>query len=120
MSGYDVAQICKNGHVIAKFARRHPQFTQKFCARCGQPTLMACPACNASIRGAFYSEYVFGAAHYDLPAFCIDCGAAFPWTENKLGVARELAAELPNLTSDEKNQLTESLGDLVMESPKTA
>jgi hypothetical protein len=118
--GYDVAQICLNGHIITGMAGGSPEFQQKFCAKCGAATIMECPGCRAKIRGYYFVPGVIGVGEQlKTPAFCYNCGKPYPWTEIKIEAARELARELENLTDEEKDILTKSIDDIVSDSPRT-
>lgn len=116
---YDVAQICKNGHLINSSARSAPQFNSKFCDKCGAETIMQCPSCNSYIRGYYYSPGVVSLSEMTIPSFCHDCGKSYPWTETALVAAQELAEELNELSAEEKEVLKKSLPDLIRETPTT-
>jgi hypothetical protein len=114
---YDLAQICLNGHTINSSARRFSQFNQKFCKECGAATITACRHCKADIRG----HYIGGAivTTFPVPGFCHECGKSYPWVETKIEAARELAKELEELTAEDKEILTKSINDIVIDSPRT-
>ena len=114
--GYDVAQICLNGHVTNESTQHVPQHSQDFCEKCGQPTITACLNCETPIRGAYWS---LGWGTFDLPAFCGKCGETYPWTETKIEAAREMALELEDLDQDDRDALAGSIDDLVRETPLT-
>ena len=116
--GYDIAQICLNGHVANSTSRNLPQFNQKFCEKCGVATIMNCPECNAAIRGSYWGAGM-GIDNYTAPSFCISCGQAFPWTKSKLQVAHELAQELDGIDEEERAILQKSIDDLVKDTPST-
>ena len=92
---YDVAQICENGHVANSMAHDYPDSNQDHCDKCGAPTIMDCPSCQIAIRA---------------PAFCYKCGKPFPWTNARLRAAEDLADELDDITSDERESLKKSSG----------
>ena len=117
MSGYDVAQICLNGHYITGYAISSPEFTKKFCTICGAKTITACPVCNTPIRGK-YSDW-FGPTKNIIPNYCHNCGKPYPWTESALQSATELLALDDNLTINETQILVDALPDLLTETPKT-
>ena len=121
MGSYDVAQICLNGHVITDRARRAPERMQKFCKNCGEPTITDCPNCKTLIRGHYQVEGVITVSGHGptAPSFCHECGKAYPWTEQKLEAAWELADELEELSDEEKEKLKQNLKDLVRDTPKT-
>lgn len=50
--GYDVAQICTNGHSITSALATVPGAAKKFCDECGAETIFACPNCEHPIRGS--------------------------------------------------------------------
>jgi len=78
---YDVAQICANGHVANFASVDRPQHNQKFCEKCGAETRTDCSGCGAPIRGEYHSTVtVIGGSEPEAPAFCVGCGAPFPWT----------------------------------------
>src|SRR5438105_3047900 len=86
-SWYDVAQICRNGHVVNDSAKQSPQHSTAFCERCGQPTITQCENCHLDIRGDYHIPNVFGGS-YDRPAFCIGCGSPYPWTVSAIQAAK--------------------------------
>lgn len=116
--GYDIAQVCLNGHVVTSVTQSIPERMRKFCESCGEPTITTCPSYDQPIPGAYLDSVVIG-ARYEPPAFCGDCGKPFPWTERRLGVARELAHEAGQLSAEEKQQLADSLDDLTRDTPRT-
>ncbi len=90
-----------------------------FCRECGQPTLTRCENCGAAIRGDHSIPDVVSFFAYSVPAFCHSCGHAYPWTAARLQAARDLAQEAEGLSPEEREVLTESLDDLVRDSPNT-
>ena len=114
--GYDVAQICQNGHVANDSTINFPALNQKFCAKCGAATITSCPQCNFQIRGTYWGG---GISRYEIPAFCTNCGQAFPWTEAKLHAAHELAEELDGISEQERVILQKSIDELVKDTPST-
>lgn len=119
-SYYDVAEICRNGHVTNSMARDFPKSNQAHCDKCGAATITACPKCQTPIRGYYHVPGVIGGYDYSAPAFCFACGTPFPWTASGLEAARELADELDGLSNDDRHVLKLSLDELVREGPKTA
>ncbi|MBA7664324.1 hypothetical protein ES703_72382 [subsurface metagenome] len=115
---YATAQICINGHVITDSLESRPEKASRFCEQCGTETITNCPHCNKVIRGYYYHGG-FGSTVYKLPAFCHVCGNPYPWTEAKLKAAHELAEELENLSASEKENLHQSIDDMVTDSPRT-
>jgi hypothetical protein len=121
MSGYDVAQICRNGHLINGMVKRSPGHNAKFCSKCGAEAMTVCKDCKAAIRGYYFSDtgVVVGGTPMNVPAYCHACGRPYPWTRAALKAARELVAESMKLTEDEKALLTKSLHEIVAETPTT-
>jgi len=117
--GYDIAQICPNGHVANSMAASYPDSNQDFCEKCGEATIMACPHCNSAIRGDYHVPGVFGTFKYHPPAYCHNCGKPFPWTERKIQAALELASEVGGLSKEEAEQFKESVSDIVRDTPRT-
>jgi hypothetical protein len=117
--GYDVAQVCLNGHSITGSAQASPQFMKNYCPKCGSATIISCPACDAPIHGIYQGGYVSFTPPYVPPAFCHECGAAYPWTESRLEAAKELAREDEELTDEEREQLARSLDDIIADTPRT-
>lgn len=115
--GHDIAEICNNGHLITQFAQTEPQNRKKFCDKCGAATIKHCPKCTHTIQG-FYSHPTNSHSLREPPAFCHNCGAAYPWTEQRLAAAKELVEE-SGLSREENVQFQESLNDLVRQTPQT-
>ena len=78
-----------------------------------------CPSCNAPIRGHYYVEGVFVLSEYTQPAYCHNCGGAFPWTTRKVDSAVELVEVGGGLTDTELVQLRTDLTELTKDSPNT-
>ena len=116
---YDVAQICLNGHVINSSVNEYPQFNKKFCDKCGAATITNCINCNSEIQGEYCAEGFIGISHYTAPAFCPNCGKPYPWIEARTQSAHDLAQELENISDDDKEILTQSINEIVKDSPKT-
>ena len=119
MGQYYVAQICLNGHIITGSADEYPMFKKKFCPDCGQPTIMQCKYCKADIQGNYDSPGVFDFGNYKRPTFCHNCGNPYPWTEEKLNAALKLIAEDDELSDSDKQILSQSLPDLMINTSKT-
>jgi hypothetical protein len=123
MAGYDVAQICMNGHVANPASRAYPDPQRKFCAHCGAPLVQHCKACGAEIKGIYVdinSLYTENPARsYRPPGYCEKCGEPFPWTESKIGAAKDLIELAEKLNDTEKATLAADLPDLVRDTPRT-
>lgn len=119
-NGYDVAQICINGHVINSMSQSYPVHNQKFCDKCGERTISECPKCKTPIRGYYLATaIVVIGSDYSRPSFCHNCGQPYPWTEKKLQAAQELAQELHKLSEEEKDLLKKSLDDIIRDTSQT-
>ena len=53
-----------------------------------------------------------------LPLYCHECGAAYPWTDKILQAAKEIVDEAPNLSNEEKDQMNQDITDVVNEAPR--
>jgi hypothetical protein len=116
-SGYDVAQVCINGHVANSSSQDFPQFNKKYCDECGAPTIIDCPNCHTSIRGNYRESL---SIDYKPPRFCFNCGHPFPWTAAKIQAAHDLTLELENLSQEDRQMLDKSIDDLIKDSPATS
>jgi hypothetical protein len=112
---YDIAEICQNGHVTNELTQTYPEFSKPFCDTCGARTTTSCNRCCQCIRGRMLDS--LNVSELPVPAFCQYCGAPFPWTVSKLDAAHELIDEL-GLDIPEKTLLTESIEELVRNTPK--
>jgi hypothetical protein len=112
-SGYDNAQVCANGHVITQFANTRPQHIKKFCDKCGAATMRACPKCATEIQGSYHVPGAPSATKKEPPAFCHNCGGAYPWTEQRLVTARQFADEEAQFSAEERQEFQQSLDELV-------
>ena len=115
---YDTAQVCLNGHAIISSYHDYPQFRKEHCPQCGEPTITECPNCETEIQGSYRDDMGMGRPYHP-PNYCHNCGKPFPWTVRTLDVARELAEEFDELNETEKDQLKESLEDLIKTTPRT-
>ena len=118
IEGYDVAQICENGHVVNSSAHNFPAHNKIRCDKCGSRTIMSCTNCKAQILGKYHVPGVFGFSQYNAPAYCHRCGSPFPWTSIHINATREAISELEELTESERELLSKSLDDLVRETPR--
>ena len=91
MGYHDTQQVCLNGHQTTANYHRSSEFRRKFCATCGAETINKCPCCNHEIRGYYHVENVVAIGFSTpVPTHCENCGAAFPWTENKEKLAAQV------------------------------
>lgn len=117
--GWEIAQICLNGHVTNSTTIQYPQHSQQHCDKCGEPTITQCPACNTPIRGEYQYANVVALTHYQAPSYCFNCGKAFPWTDAKMQAAIELMTEEGGLKGEEIPQFQQSVQDIVRDTPRT-
>ncbi len=115
---HEVAQVCLNGHIITDRYDSSPQLRKNFCSICGAKTIHQCPNCGENIQGDYIVPHVVLGGLSSTPAYCHNCGAAFPWTERRLEAVRQLALETEEL-GEEKEELVNSLPDLVSDTPGT-
>ncbi len=119
--GYDVAQICQNGHLINRFAFQEPKHNQDYCIDCGAATVIKCERCGWFIRGGNVAA-LFSYLNYDdflFPGFCRHCGTPYPWTQAKIQAAKDLAEEIEGLDHSEKELLKKSIDEIVRDTPQT-
>jgi hypothetical protein len=116
LEGYDTAQVCENGHLITNRAESAPQYRQEYCSKCGAKTITHCTHCQGKIRGHLHRS---GMRETLVPKFCHHCGEPYPWTEKGIQSARDLLAEVDLLTGEELASLSDSLNDLVRDTPGT-
>ena len=100
ISGYDVQQVCLNGHQI-RVAATASQLTQPSCPSCGEKTITACPECAAPIRGRYRARGAVSKCRVPVPTNCHACGAAYPWRRSAIAAAidaleTELAGRVPS------------------------
>ncbi len=112
--GYDIGLACKNGHGINGKATTNPEFNTKFCSKCGEETLSQCE-CGEPLRGGLLNV----ASSYDPPAHCTGCGKPHVWTTRRAEALTSLIAEVDEFSPEETKTLTESVPDLMVETPKT-
>jgi len=116
--GYDISQICLNGHVINDSTREFPEHNKDFCDKCGEKTITTCQKCKSDIQGCYHVKGVVRS--YKTPAshYCKNCGNPFPWTEAKINSALELVKEL-ELSEENQEIINENINDIITETPKT-
>ena len=90
MGTYDTQQVCMNGHQITDTFNHYPEHRKNYCPMCGAETIYQCPNCKTNIPGRYwYSENSSGNTA-QIPSFCKNCGAKFPWTEKLNQIRRAL------------------------------
>lgn len=119
MGFYDIAQVCTNGHVVNDLAKEMREQNKEFCEKCGKKTITKCSSCNAEIQGRYNNGQQFERPVDIPPAFCQSCGKPYPWTDIKIKVAHEFTQELEDITKEDKAILSQSIDDIVTETPRT-
>lgn len=119
MSGYDIAQICINGHCTNSDSEKYPQFNQNYCEKCGETTITKCQECNTPIRGNYHYDGIVSCESYTPPDFCYHCGKSFPWLSKKMKAAVELAQLEEVLTEEESAQFSEYVTDISKNTPSS-
>jgi hypothetical protein len=114
---YYTAEVCHGGHPTTSRVETSPESRQKFCSRCGEPTITACPGCNEPIRGSYEVPGVGFLSGYHAPAYCQECGKPFPWTEARLRAARELVDLERDLDAEQARQVKADLSTIATDSP---
>lgn len=115
------AAICERGHCISK----NSKVSNIYCEKCGSKIICACPNCKAEIHGIEKQEIEFPefdysfASPYNVPKYCWKCSAPYPWTQKELENVSIVINKDDNLSDDEKNILTTSLKDMIVESSET-
>jgi hypothetical protein len=56
---------------------------------------------------------------WEIPSYCHECGAAYPWTERKAEALAEAIGELDQLSAEDREKLKQSIPDVITETPKT-
>lgn len=115
--GFDVAQICNNGHEVNSTYNNMPEFRQEHCEQCGAKSVTACQHCKKSIRGKYWGT--MSLAKYEIPKYCGECGTAFPWTTARMEAIRELVEMAPGLSEADKQLVNEALPDIAKSTPRT-
>ena len=118
--GYDVAQICVNGHVINSSSESYPQYNKNFCDQCGAETITKCRHCGREIKGDYLDVQGFIIESFKKPSFCDNCGEPYPWTKSRIMAAQELAKEAEGLSKEERLILEKSIDDIVKDTPSSS
>lgn len=116
-NAFDTAQICLSGHVINLSSINFPATNKDFCDRCGEKTITACPQCGTSIRGSQKgSPPNFNPK---APGYCIKCGGAYPWTEQRIQAAIDLFVEESQAQEAVAKEFEQAVKDIVRDTPRT-
>lgn len=113
---YQNATICLNGHAASSTTANY----RRFCKDCGVNTISQCDSCDTYIQGDYEVPgiAVIGFTYYP-PAYCHNCGQAYPWTKVVLENAVELISLDDELPSEHKKIIKNAFPDLVVETPTT-
>lgn len=114
---YNNATICLNGHVVSKYKAN----VQNHCSQCGKETYSACTRCQTPIRGLVKIEgiVVLGDRPYNIPYYCHECGAPYPWTQKILDNAVELLSLDDDLDDASKGLIKNAIPELLIDTPTT-
>jgi hypothetical protein len=116
--GYDVMQVCANGHRINSSAQTMPEFSSPFCSNCGAPTATTCQHCNTPIRGYYHSEGIISLAEPPVPKYCHNCGKPYPWQAAAIESLKEALRE-GSLTDSDLSDAESAIPDIVHDTPRT-
>jgi hypothetical protein len=86
------AAVCASGHVLAWFV--DAAVVPKFCAKCGDPILLACPACNGTLPAD--GEMLQWVPYH---GNCEYCGKPYPWKADDVARAKRTLAEQAEIES---------------------
>jgi hypothetical protein len=119
--GYDIMQVCINGHMITDKAVTSPEFRKPFCPTCGAKTIEACPNCQATIQGDYHIPGVIavGLGPKSAPSYCHGCGAPYPWRKNSLDAAAETIELQLNLDGPAAKEVATLVQAISIETPRT-
>jgi hypothetical protein len=111
--------VCLNGHQLTDRASMSEQITG-FCTKCGAKLIDCCPSCQHAIYGYEEMDGVFDwtLAPTPIPKYCEKCGKPFPWTQASIEAIQELI-DYSSIQQKDKNELAESVDDLIKETPKS-
>lgn len=114
---YDIALICKNGHIINSSLMEYPLDNTKYCKECGAETIDHCQYCNSYIQGSINNGFYY---EFELPKYCHECGKPYPWTEEKIKALEETIDLMDELSSQEKSELKTSISEITTDNPRTS
>ena len=117
--GYDVMQVCLNGHTITDTAATQPEFAKPFCSNCGERTITTCPECRAPIQGTYHvpGVAVLAFAIPKAPNNCHACGTAYPWRQAAIANAIEVLQL--DLEGQDAADVAELVRAVSVETPRT-
>ncbi|MCT4612495.1 MAG: DUF2321 domain-containing protein [Clostridia bacterium] len=118
MAYQDIAQICKNGHLINANSNEYPKDNSKFCRRCGEVVIDECEGCKRKIKGNYVYDDYFMPDEYVVPDYCEECGEAYPWTKKKKESLKDLLQDT-DLSEKDQNDFMNYIDDIISENPRT-
>ena len=122
MTQYDVCQVCLNGHIRNDSIKLHPGASEDYCAQCGEKTITQCPECSVEIRGAQFILYrstpQLCESLNTAPAYCLNCGKPYPWTNSKIMTAIQIFAEFGNLDEEDKKTIEQDIHNIAKDMPQ--
>jgi len=113
MPPFDIAIVCRKGHVVNDQSQMAPEQNAPFCAECGEATLDRCETCERAIRGY---DHRYRRRVFRPPAYCDACGKPYPWTVAALAALEEIGSELE---SAEREELRRNVPDVIANTPRT-
>lgn len=113
---YDTMQVCLGGHQINSSFQDYPQHNKAHCPDCGEPTITACQACKAPIKG--YYRGVLPMDDDPVPSYCDACGMAYPWQVSKVANALELLS-LEGVADADVKEIERNLPDITRDTPRS-
>lgn len=125
MGDNGIAQLCLNGHLITSTSN-DIALKQNYCPACGQVTISMCDKCGTPIKGSsreisqLTPPFRYSTSLYFKPSYCYSCGDTFPWTNRSKEAAYELISFADDLNEQEKDDLKQSIEDLIKDTPKTS
>ena len=120
MGFYHTAQICLNGHMINGEADKYLEHNELFCSICGAKTVTSCLNCGMPIRGTHEEPGVLIIGDSaSVRSYCHNCGKPYPWTVSAIEATMLLIQEEEEFSEQLKNSLSDSLPDIISETPKT-
>ena len=123
MAEFYTAQVCLDGHCNDSLYEYPDEKSiyykkgtadSKFCEKCGKALITQCPECKTPIRG---SVPFSNATDFKSPNYCHNCGKPFPWLNEKMKAAVELAELEEVLTGEEIIKLKEYAKDITTDTP---
>lgn len=113
--GYDVMQVCRNGHRITAAAETLPHQRKPFCPDCGAQTIDACPECNFPIQG--YLKGILIVRPPGVANNCSHCGTAYPWRQEAIANAIEVVQM--EMDAADAAFVPELVNMVIIEAPRT-